>query len=218
MSRLDDDAGLGFQPSKIIGIARNYRAHAQELNNSVPEDEPLFFYKPLSSLAYGAERISIHLPPNVGRVDYEGELGVVIGKRAQNVSQEEALEYVSSYVPAFDVTARALQKSKGHFSLAKGFDSFCPVGSIVDGKTDASDIRIRTFLNGNCVQDGRTSQMVHSIPSLISYLSSVVTLEQGDLILTGTPAGVGSIAAGDELRLEIDGFQPMNCLVCEREF
>ena len=142
---------------------------------------------------------------------------MIVGRRAQNVSREQALEYVSAYVPAFDITARALQKSKGHFSLAKGFDSFCPVGKTMKGGIDSSDIRIRTFLNGNCVQDGRTNQMVHSIPSLISYLSSVVTLEEGDLILTGTPAGVGSLAAGDELRLEIDGFETMNCLICERE-
>ena len=203
-----------FRPSKIIGIARNYRAHAQELDNEVPEDEPLFFYKPPTSITQNGA--PIYLPPKLGRVDYEGELGVVIAKTAKSVSQAEALNYVKGYVPAFDITARALQKAKGHFSLAKGFDGFCPLGKMRDANLDISDIVIRTYLNGELVQDGRTSQMVHSVPRLIAYLSSVVTLEEGDLILTGTPAGVGPIKSGDELRLEIEGLDAMTCQVLER--
>ncbi len=124
---------------------------------------------------------------------------------------------MGGFVPAFDITARGLQKSTGHFSLAKGFDSFCPVGRALDHDRDVSDLRVQTFLNDTCVQDGRTGQMVHSVSRLIAYLSSVVTLEAGDLILTGTPAGVGPLSAGDELRLRIEGFEELVCQVGKRD-
>ena len=202
---------MTFRPNKIIGIARNYRAHAAELSNPVPEDEPLFFYKPTSSITTSGGTITI--PDGIGRVDYEGELGVVIAEKAKNISEETALEIVKGVIPALDITARALQKSKGHFSLAKGFDTFCPLGQMTLFPLDVSDLTIRTYLNDVCVQDGRTSQMVHSVPKLISYLSSVITLEEGDLILTGTPAGVGPIKSGDKLRLEIDGLATLSCSV-----
>lgn len=202
---------MSFRPNKIIGIARNYRAHAAELNNAVPEDEPLFFYKPSSSIIFSGGTVT--LPKGVGRVDYEGELGVVISRTTKNVEAAEAVDAVKGFVPAFDITARALQKSKGHFSLAKGFDSFCPIGKVCVDISDASDLQIRTYLNDDCVQDSRTSFMVHSIPQLISYLSNVITLEENDLILTGTPAGVGPIEPGDKLRLEIEGLSTLTCSV-----
>ena len=204
---------MNFRPNKIIGIARNYRAHAAELNNTVPEAEPLFFYKPTTSVISSGG--TIVLPPNVGRVDYEGELGVVISVTTKNVEEEEVSQVVKGLVPAFDITARALQKSTGHFSLAKGFDTFCPIGVLAESgsSSDGSNLRLRTYLNDECVQDSFTSNMVHSIPRLISYLSSVITLEENDLILTGTPAGVGPISSGDNLRLEIDGLSTLTCSV-----
>ncbi|MEE2903320.1 MAG: fumarylacetoacetate hydrolase family protein [Myxococcota bacterium] len=202
---------MNFRPNKIIGIARNYRAHAAELNNTVPEEEPLFFYKPTSSVIFSGG--TVILPPNVGRVDYEGELGVVISATTKNIEEEKANQVVKGLLPAFDITARALQKSKGHFSLAKGFDTFCPIGVLAESSGDGSNVRLRTYLNDERVQDSSTSNMVHSIPRLISYLSSVITLEENDLILTGTPAGVGPISSGDNLRLEIDGLSTLTCSV-----
>jgi len=202
---------MNFRPNKIIGIARNYRAHAAELNNTVPEAEPLFFYKPTSSIIFSGG--TVILPQHVGRVDYEGELGVVISATAKNIEEEKVNQVIKGLVPAFDITARALQKSKGHFSLAKGFDTFCPIGILAESSSDGSDLRLRTYLNDECVQDSSTSNMVHSVPRLISYLSSVITLEENDLILTGTPAGVGPINPGDNLRLEIDGLSALTCSV-----
>lgn len=190
-------------PTKIIAIARNFRAHAAELNNPVPEGEPLFFYKPPSALLDPGG--TVVLPKGRGRVDYEGELAVVIAQRARFVDANEVDEFVLGYTCAFDVTARAVQNDKKHFSLAKGFDTFCPVGPWIETDLDAAAAEIETRLNGHVVQRGNTRDLVHSVRDIVVYLSTVLTLEPGDLILTGTPQGVAPLSHGDEIALTIEG-------------
>jgi 2-keto-4-pentenoate hydratase/2-oxohepta-3-ene-1,7-dioic acid hydratase in catechol pathway len=189
------------RPRKIIGIARNYRAHAKELGNEAPEAEPLFFLKaPTALLDPGG---TILLPKDRGRVDYEGELGVLIGKPGRNIPLESARLHVFGYTVLNDVTARALQKAQGHFTQSKGYDTFCPVGPWIETELDPDKLRIVTRKNGQVVQDGSTADMVHSIDRLVSHLSSVFMLEPGDLIATGTPAGVGPLEPGDTIEVEI---------------
>jgi 2-keto-4-pentenoate hydratase/2-oxohepta-3-ene-1,7-dioic acid hydratase in catechol pathway len=190
------------RPSKILAVARNYRKHAAELGNAVPEGEPLYFYKPPSALL--ATGGVVRLPRGRGQVDYEGELAVVIGRRCRDLSADEASSAILGLSCAVDVTARAVQRALGHFSLAKGFDGFCPLGPWIATGVDPRDLRVRTRLGGRTVQDGRSSEMVHPVPSLIAFLSSVVTLEPGDVILTGTPAGVGPLSDGDRLEVEVE--------------
>ncbi len=193
-------------PTKVVCVARNYRAHAAELGNEVPA-EPLFFLKPPSSLL--APGGTVRRPPSVGRVEYEGELGVVIGRRMSAVDEADALAHVFGCVPLVDVTARQLQKALGHFTQAKGYDTFCPVGPVVETELDAADVRLVTRKNGAVVQDGRTSLMVHGLAKLLSFISNVMTLEPGDLVATGTPEGVGPLEAGDRLEVAIEGLEPL---------
>jgi 2-keto-4-pentenoate hydratase/2-oxohepta-3-ene-1,7-dioic acid hydratase in catechol pathway len=193
-------------PTKIVCVARNYRAHAAELGNEVPA-EPLFFLKPPSSLL--APGGTVRRPPGVGRVEYEGELGVVVGRRMSAVAEADALAHVFGYVPLVDVTARQLQKALGHFTQAKGYDTFCPVGPVVETALDAADVRLVTRKNGAVVQDGRTSMMVHGLAKLLAFISHAMTLEPGDLVATGTPEGVGPLEAGDRLEVAIDGLEPL---------
>jgi 2-keto-4-pentenoate hydratase/2-oxohepta-3-ene-1,7-dioic acid hydratase in catechol pathway len=189
------------QPSKILGIGRNYRAHAAELGHELPA-EPLVFLKPPSALlAPGGQVV---LPPESANVHYEAELGVVIGRSCRRVRAEAALDYVFGYSVVCDVTARDLQQKDGQWSRAKGFDTFCPVGPAVQAQIDPRDLRISLAINGELRQDGRTSQMIFDVPRLIEHLSAAMTLLPGDLIATGTPAGVGPLAAGDEVRIEIE--------------
>ena len=187
-------------PSKVIGIGRNYRAHAVELGHEVPK-EPLYFLKPPSSLIVSGG--SVVLPPESSRVDFEGELGVVIGQVARRCPVERALEAVFGYVVACDVTARDLQQSDGQWSRAKGFDSFCPLSSTIVTNVDASALRLTTTINGVVRQDSNTNDMVFSVPELIAYVSAAMTLMPGDLILTGTPAGVGPLHASDHVDVTI---------------
>lgn len=188
-------------PSKMIAIARNYRAHAAELGNAVPED-PLFFHKPITTLtAPGGE---VPIPPGVGRIEHEGEMALIIGKTARRVPRTSALDHVLGYTCANDVTARELQKRLGHFSQAKGYDGFCPLGPYLAIGLDPSDLRITLSRNGTLVQDGRTSEMVHDVAALVSYLSHCLTLEVGDVVLTGTPKGVGPLEAGDTVEITIE--------------
>lgn len=188
-------------PTKMIAIARNYRAHAAELGNAVPED-PLFFHKPITTITPPGGEVPI--PPGVGRVEHEGELALVIGRTARRVGRERALDHVLGYTCANDVTARELQKKLGHFSQAKGYDGFCPLGPYLAVGIDASDLRITLARNGEVVQDGRTSEMVHDLPALVSYLSHCLTLEVGDVVLTGTPKGVGPLVSGDRIEITIE--------------
>lgn len=190
------------QPTKIVCVGRNYAAHARELGNEVPK-QPLLFFKPPSSLIGTGE--AIVLPAASQQVEYESEIGVVIGKRARKVRIADAMQYVRGFTCANDVSARDLQKTDGQWGRAKGFDTFCAVGPVVAEGLDWSALEVIGRLNGEERQRGRTSDMVFGIPMLIEYISHVMTLEPGDLILTGTPEGVGKLNAGDTVEVEIPG-------------
>lgn len=190
------------RPSKIVCIGRNYAAHAKELGNEVPK-EPLMFFKPPSSIIGPGE--SVVLRAESEKVEHEGELGVVIGKRASRVSRDEALSYVFGYTCVNDVTARDLQKKDGQWSRAKGFDTFCPVGPWIETNFDPRDVLVRCLVDGAVRQEGRTSQMMFDVPALVSYVSRAFTLEPGDLIATGTPEGVGPLVAGNRVTVAIEG-------------
>ncbi|HOQ21330.1 fumarylacetoacetate hydrolase family protein [Microbacterium paulum] len=189
--------------SKVIGIARNYRDHAAELGNEVPA-EPMMFLKPNTSVIGPGD--AIVRPAQSERTDYEGELAAVIGRVAKNVSVEDALDYVFGYTIGNDVTARDLQKTDGQWARAKGFDTFCPLGPAIETEfTPSADVRIVTRVNGEVRQDGTLGAMVHSVAEFISYASHAFTLLPGDVILAGTPAGVGPFVAGDIVEVEITG-------------
>jgi len=189
------------QPSKIVCIGRNYAAHAKELGNAVPT-EPLLFLKPPSSLlAHGG---SVVLPPESERVEHEAELVVVIGKRCSRVSKEDATKYVFGFAIACDVTARDLQKKDVQFTRGKGFDTFCPLGPWIE-TTLTSPSRVLCRVNAEVRQDGTTRDMIFDVPHLVSYVSTAMTLEPGDVILTGTPEGVGPLVHGDRVEVEIAG-------------
>lgn len=183
-------------------MGRNYREHAAELGNPVPDEEPLLFLKAPSSLVIGGGEIV--LPPESSRVDYEGELALVIGRRIKSWPQEKWLEALAGVCCANDVTARDLQKKDGQFARAKSFDTFCPIGPAIVADLDSSDLAIQTRVNGVVKQSSRTSNMVFSPAFLVAYVSRMMTLLPGDLILTGTPAGVGPLAPGDRVEVEIE--------------
>jgi 2-keto-4-pentenoate hydratase/2-oxohepta-3-ene-1,7-dioic acid hydratase in catechol pathway len=190
------------RPSKIVCIGRNYAEHARELGNDVPT-EPLFFLKPPSSLIGDGE--AIVLPPQSERVEFEGEIAVVIGKALRNASEATALEAIAGVVALNDVTARDLQRKDSQWTRAKGFDTFCAVGTPRLGTFDFGALELVTRVNGVERQRARGSDMVFSVPFLVSYVSQVMTLEPGDLVATGTPAGVGPLAPGDVVEVEILG-------------
>jgi 2-keto-4-pentenoate hydratase/2-oxohepta-3-ene-1,7-dioic acid hydratase in catechol pathway len=190
------------EPYKILCVGRNYAAHAKELGNEVPA-EPLLFLKPKSALV-GHGGVVV-LPPESARVEHEAELGVVIGRAARRVSRERALEHVFGYTCVCDVTARDLQRKDGQWSRAKGFDTFCPCGPWIETELDPTALRVRCIVNGQTRQDGSTSQMTFDVAALVSYASQAMTLEPGDLLVTGTPEGVGPLAAGDTLTVDIEG-------------
>lgn len=197
-------------PTKIIAVGRNYAAHARELGNEIGE-VPLIFSKPPSSVI--GQDDEILLPPESQRVDFEGELAIVIGRRCRRVSREAWREVVVGFTCANDVTARDLQKQDGQFTRGKGFDTFCPLGPWITTDLDPADLRVTTRVNGEVRQDGRTSQMVFPVPLLVEFVTSVMTLEPGDLILTGTPEGVGPLSSGDEVEVEIEGVGLLRNLV-----
>lgn len=192
------------RPSKIVCVGRNYAEHARELNNPVPS-EPLIFFKPVSALIPSGA--AIVLPALSEFVSFEGELGVVLGRRARKVRAAEAENYIFGYTCVNDVTARDLQKKDGQWARAKGFDTFCPAGPWVvpRSEVDLSRVRVRTFVNGEMKQDAPIGEMIFPVPALIEYISRFLTLEPGDLIATGTPPGVGRLVAGDTVRVEIEG-------------
>ena len=189
-------------PSKIVCVGRNYRDHAKELGNEVPKD-PLIFLKPPSSLV--GEGDAIVLPPASRQVEYEGEIGILIGKRLRHAAAEEAAAAIHGVVAVNDVTARDLQKSDGQWTRAKGFDSFCPIGQVAGAVSDLSNLTVVTRVNGEERQRGQSSDMVFDVPFLLSWISRVMTLEEGDLVATGTPAGVGTLSPGDVVEVEISG-------------
>jgi 2-keto-4-pentenoate hydratase/2-oxohepta-3-ene-1,7-dioic acid hydratase in catechol pathway len=189
-------------PSKIIGIGRNYGAHAKELGNDVPP-EPLMFLKPPSSLLDPGG--AIVLPPESQRVEHEAELGVVIGRRARFVAEADALAHVFGYTCVGDITARDLQRKDGQWTRAKGFDTFCPVGPAIETDLDPAALEVVCRVNGATRQSGHTRDMIFPVATLVAYASRVMTLEPGDLVATGTPEGVGPLASGDRLEIEIPG-------------
>ena len=192
-----------ISPSKIVCVGRNYAKHAAELGGEVP-DEPLIFFKPPSSLIGEGEPIV--MPPISKRVDFEGEIGVLIGKRASKVSASEGWSYVEALVPVNDVTARDLQNIDDQWARAKGFDTFCAVGVPVPLKqVDRSSLAVVTRVNGIIKQEGDTADMVFDIPTIIEYISSIMTLEPGDLVATGTPDGVAPLKDGDVVEIEVAG-------------
>jgi 2-keto-4-pentenoate hydratase/2-oxohepta-3-ene-1,7-dioic acid hydratase in catechol pathway len=188
--------------SKVIGVGLNYAEHASEMDER-SGDDPVVFLKPNTSVI-GPEE-PIRLPAGVGRVDHEGELAIVIGSLAKNVTREDFASVILGYTIANDVTARDLQARDGQWTRSKGFDTFCPLGPAIETEIDPSDIRIETRVDGDLRQVGSTSEMVHDIPSLIEFVSSIWTLLPGDVILTGTPAGVGEIRDGEVVEVTIEG-------------
>ncbi len=188
--------------SKVVAVGRNYAAHAAELGNAVP-DEPMIFIKPNTSVIGPGE--AIVYPRSSSEVHYEGELAVVIGRIAKDVPAERANEVVFGYTVANDVTARDLQRRDVQMTRGKGFDTFCPLGPWIETELDPADLFVRTQLNGRVVQDGRTSAMIHGVADLIAFVSSVMTLLPADVILTGTPAGVGPMEIGDSVSVEVEG-------------
>lgn len=189
-------------PTKIVAVGRNYAEHAAEMQSQVPT-EPLIFLKPPSAvIGPGA---AIVYPPISQRVDYEAELAVVIGRRAKNVPANEALNFVLGYTCGNDVTARDLQRKDGQWTRSKSFDTFCPLGPWIVTGLDANDLAIESRVNGAVKQRSRTSQMIFSIAELIRHITQVMTLEPGDVILTGTPAGIGPLQPGDRVEVEIEG-------------
>jgi 2-keto-4-pentenoate hydratase/2-oxohepta-3-ene-1,7-dioic acid hydratase in catechol pathway len=203
--------------SKVVGIGRNYAAHAAELGHDLP-DEPMMFLKPNTSVVGPGDQILY--PPQTSNLHYEGELAVVIGRICRDVPADQATDVIHGYTIANDVTARDLQQSDVQFTRAKGFDSFCPLGPWIETDLDPDDFakgrRVRTHLNGDLVQDGSTADLIVDIPALVAYVSSVMTLLPGDVILTGTPAGVGPMEVGDEVEVSVEGLGSLTNVVATR--
>jgi len=200
--------------SKVVGIGRNYAAHAAELGHELP-DEPLMFLKPNTSVVGPGD--PVFYPRQSREVHFEGELAVVIGRICRDVPKEKAADVIHGYTVGNDVTARDLQRKDGQFTRAKGFDSFCPLGPWVETELDVSDLRVQTYLNGEVKQDGRTSDLIFDVPTLIAHVTSVMTLLPGDVILTGTPEGVGPMNAGDEVEISIQGIGNLTNKVVKRD-
>jgi 2-keto-4-pentenoate hydratase/2-oxohepta-3-ene-1,7-dioic acid hydratase in catechol pathway len=188
--------------SKVLGVARNYVAHAEEMGTAVA-GEPEIFLKPNTAVVGPDDPIV--LPPESSEVHHEGELAVVIGRFCRNVPRDRVGEVVLGFTCANDVTARDLQRRDGQWWRAKGFDTFCPLGPVLVTDLDVGDLRISTRLDGVTRQDSRTSLMVHDVASVVAHISSAMTLLPGDVILTGTPAGVGPMAAGQRVEVEVEG-------------
>lgn len=202
-----------IRPGKIVCIGRNYREHARELGNEVPT-EPLFFLKPSSSIIGDGD--AIVLPEQSERVEFEGEIGVVIGSPLTRASEEEAERGVSGVLAINDVTARDLQRKDSQWTRAKGFDTFCPLGPVASVPDDLMTLTVVTRVNGVERQRASSAEMVFSIGKLLSYVSHIMTLEPGDIVATGTPSGVGPLAAGDVVEVEIEGVSKVSNPVQER--
>lgn len=197
-------------PSKIVAIGWNYLGHIKELNNPIPE-EPLIFLKAPSSMIGDGD--TILLPPESERVDYEGELAVVIGRKCRRINRSAVAEVILGYTALNDVTARDLQRKDGQFSRAKSFDTFCPVGPWVQTELEPAAVQVQTRVNGELRQDDNTSTMLFDPHYLVEYVSTFMTLLPGDIIATGTPSGVGPLKAGDEVTTSIDGIGSLTSLV-----
>ena len=190
------------RPGKIVCVGRNYVEHAKELGNDVPT-EPLIFLKPPSSVI--ADGAWIERPPQSAQVEHEGEIGILIGKSLHRVSESEAVSGIAGIVAVNDVTARDLQRKDSQWTRAKGFDTFCPVGNVHEGKVDFDALELVTTVNGQVKQRAMGSEMVFKIPMLLSFISQIMTLEPGDLVATGTPSGISPLKSGDTVEVTISG-------------
>jgi 2-keto-4-pentenoate hydratase/2-oxohepta-3-ene-1,7-dioic acid hydratase in catechol pathway len=199
-------------PSKVVAVGKNYADHAKEMGGEAPAS-PVIFLKPSTTVIGHGDTIRL---PASDRVDHEAELAVVIGKPARDVSREDAMSYVLGYTCANDVTARDQQKADVQFTRGKSHDSFCPIGPWIETVLDPSDLRVTASVNGQIKQDGRTKDMIHDVATLISFMSNVMTLLPGDVILTGTPAGVGPINPGDTVTIEIGGIGALSNKVAKK--
>jgi len=200
--------------SKVVGVGRNYVEHAAELGNEAPA-EPLLFLKPNTAVIGPLDGIAY--PRQSNELHYEGELAVVIGRLCRDVPRERVPEVVFGYTCGNDVTARDLQRSDGQWARAKGFDTFCPLGPWIETSLDPADLVITTTVNGESRQAGRTGLMVHDVPAIVSYVSEAMTLLPGDVILTGTPAGVGPLEVGDQVTVAVEGIGPLTNRVVARD-
>lgn len=200
--------------SKVVCVGRNYQAHAEELGNEVPK-EPLIFLKPNTSVV--GPRDGIVYPEQTNDLHFEGELAIVIGRICRDLPRERAEEVIFGYTIANDVTARDLQKSDGQWARAKGYDTFCPLGPWISTDLDVTDLQVTTTLNGEPKQDGRTSQFIFDIPEVLAYITSFTTLLPGDVVLTGTPAGVGPMLPGDEVAVSVEGLGTLTNKVIVRD-
>lgn len=190
------------KPSKIICVARNYVEHARERNVEVPET-PMIFLKPPTAII--ADNASIQIPPQSNQVEHEAELAVIIGKTGRWIEIENAYDYIFGYTIGNDVTARDLQRNESQWTRAKGFDTFCPLGPWIETKLDVTDLLITCRVNGELRQMASTKEMIFPVTQLVSYISNIMTLIPGDVILTGTPAGVGALEKGDVVEISIEG-------------
>ncbi|HZG93896.1 MAG TPA: fumarylacetoacetate hydrolase family protein [Mycobacteriales bacterium] len=200
-------------PSKVVAIGKNYADHAREMGGEAPAS-PVLFMKPSTAVCGPGD--PIQRPAGVERLDFEGELAVVIGRLARDVPVTRALGVVLGYTCANDVTARDQQKTDGQWTRAKGYDTFCPIGPWIETDLDPGDLPIRTTLNGDTRQDSTTALLLHDVPTLISYVTAVMTLLPGDIVLTGTPAGVGPMVAGDEVSVTVEGIGTLTNPVVSR--
>lgn len=201
--RLDEARLLSpVQPSKVVAVGINYADHMEEMKHKKPED-PVIFIKPASCVIGPDEPIV--RPPQSARVDYEAELGVVIGRRCQRIGADEAMDYVLGFTCVNDVTARDIQQKDGQWTRAKGFYTFAPIGPWIETEFDYTQADVESRLNGKVCQHSNTRLLMNPIPKLISFISQVMTLEAGDVIATGTPAGIGPMVAGDVVEIEVEG-------------
>jgi 2-keto-4-pentenoate hydratase/2-oxohepta-3-ene-1,7-dioic acid hydratase in catechol pathway len=202
-------------PSKVLAVGKNYAEHVREMGSEVPA-EPVLFLKPSTSVTGPNDRIAYPVKLT-DRVDYEGELAVIIGRLCRDVPKERAYDVVFGYTCANDVTARDLQLKDGQWTRAKGFDTFCPLGPWMETATDPSDLGITTRVNGEVRQHARTRELLWDVPSLIEYISSVMTLLPGDVLLTGTPEGVGPLTDGDEVSVTVESIGTLTNKVVIRD-
>lgn len=199
-------------PSKIVAVGRNYAEHAKELGNEAPS-EPIIFLKPPSTVL--PPNGTVVRPPQSQRVDFEGELAIIIGRTARNIAAADWRSVVLGFTCANDVTARDLQKKDVQFTRGKSFDTFCPLGPCIETELDPANLSLRTRVNGEIRQDGNTRDMVFDCGTIIAFITSVMTLHPGDVILTGTPAGVGPLVAGDRVEVEIEGIGVLGNVVSD---
>jgi 2-keto-4-pentenoate hydratase/2-oxohepta-3-ene-1,7-dioic acid hydratase in catechol pathway len=197
-------------PSKIVAVGLNYRDHAEELGFPIPEEPVIFLKPPTTVIGPGDE---IRYPVASSRVDFEAELGIVIREQARNITPAQAWSHILGFTCANDVTARDLQKKDGQWTRAKSFDTFCPIGPWIETDLDPGDLLIESYLNNERKQSSRTSRFIFTVPRVVSFIAGIMTLEPGDVIITGTPAGIGPMQRGDEIEVRIEGIGSLRNIV-----